>query len=146
MNLVTRCLHDGLGLNRVVFTMLEGLEHDELNARYMSGTDNDPEFNQFKISLSPTNLFTHVMKKPQSIWLNDDNKDKYGKLVPDSLKEIIHTSSFFAGSVFVGDKPIGMFYVDRHTEDCHLDEATYKRFKVLIQLVGKAIEAQQATG
>ena len=146
MHLVTRCLHDGLGLNRVVFTMLEGIEHDELYARYMSGTDNDPEFNQFKISLFPTNLFTHVMKKPQSIWLNDGNKEKYGKLVPDSLKEIIHTSSFFAGSVFVGDKPIGLFYVDRHTEDCHLDEATYKRFKVLIQLVGKAIEAQRAEG
>ena len=146
MHLVTRCLHDGLGLNRVVFAMLEGVEHDELNARYMSGTDNDPEFNQFKISLLPTNLFTHVMKKPQSIWLNDDNKEKYGKLVPDSLKKIIHTGSFFAGSVFVGEKPIGMFYVDRHTEDCHLDEATYKRFKVLIQLVGKAIEAQRAEG
>lgn len=143
MNLVTRCLHDGLGLNRVVFTMLEGSEHDQLNARYMSGTDNDPEFNQFKISLSPTNLFTHVMKKSQSIWLNDDNKDKYWKLVPDSLKEIINTNAFFAGSVFVDAQPIGLFYADRHTEDCHLDEATYKRFKVLIQLVGKAIEAQR---
>jgi len=143
MNLVTRCLHDGLGLNRVVFTMLEGLEHEQLNARYMLGTDNDPEFNQFKISLVPSNLFTHVMKKSQSIWLNTGNKEKYWKLVPESLKKIINTSSFFAGSVFVDDKPIGLFYADRHIGDCQLDEASYKRFKVLVQLVGKAIEVQR---
>ena len=145
MSLVTRCLHDGLGLNRVVFAMLEGMEHDELNARYMLGTDNDPEFNQFKIGLIPSNLFTHVMKKSQSIWLNEGNKEKYWKLVPDSLKEIINTSSFFAGSVFVDGKPIGLFYADRHIGDCYLDEASYKRFKVLIQLVGKAIEAQRTS-
>lgn len=143
MSLSMRAMHDGLGLNRVVFAMLEGVEHDELKARYMTGTDNDPEFNQFEISLVPVNLFTHVMKKAQSIWLNDANKDKYLKLVPEKLKEIIRTESFFAGSVFVDDKPIGLFYADRHTEDCHLDEMAYKRFKVLIQLVGKAIEAQR---
>ncbi len=144
MILAMRAMHDGLGLNRVVFAMLEGVEHDELKARYMTGTDNDPEFNQFKIMLVPVNLFTHVMKKAQSIWLNDGNKDKYLKLVPDKFKEIIRTDSFYAGSVFVDGKPIGLFYADRHTEDCHLDEMTYKRFKVLIQLVGKAIEAQRA--
>ena len=144
MTLVMRAMHDGLGLNRVVFAMLEGVEHDELKARYMTGTDNDPEFNQFKIILVPVNLFTHVMKKAQSIWLNDDNKDKYLKLVPENFKEIIRTDSFFAGSVFVDQKPIGMFYADRHTKDCQLDEMSYKRFKVLIQLVGKAIEVQRA--
>ena len=99
---------------------------------------------QFKIMLVPVNLFTHVMKKSQSIWLNDDNKDKYMKLVPEKFSDIIATESFFAGSVFVDEKPIGLFYADRHTKDCYLDEATYKRFKVLIQLVGKAIEAQRA--
>jgi len=145
MTLVTRAMHDGLGLNRVVFSMLEGLEHDQLNARYLLGTDNDPEFNQFQISLTPINLFTHIMKKPQSIFLNDENKNKYWKMVPEKLKKTIGIESFFAGSVFVDEKPIGLFYVDRGTDDCKLDEATYKRFKVLIQLVGKAIEVQRAS-
>jgi len=145
MTLAMRAMHDGLGLNRVVFAMLEGVDHDELKARYMTGTDNDPEFNQFKILLVPVNLFTHVMKKAQSIWLNDDNKEKYLKLLPEKFKEIIRTDSFYAGSVFVDGKPIGLFYADRHTKDCHLDEMTYKRFKVLIQLVGKAIEVQRDT-
>ena len=143
MTLVMRAMHDGLGLNRVVFSMLEGEEHDVLKARYMTGTDNDPEFNRFKISLVPTNLFTHVMKKAQSIWLNDTNRDKYLKLVPEKLREIIRTDDFYAGSVFVDSQPIGLFYADRHTKDCHLDEKSYNRFKVLIQLVGKAIEAQR---
>ena len=144
MTLVMRAMHDGLGLNRVVFAMLEGIDHDELKARYMAGTDNDPEFNQFMISLVPVNLFTHVMKKAQSIWLNDENKEKYLKLIPQKFQEIIRTESFFAGSVFVDGKPIGLFYADRHTRDCHLDKKTYNRFKILIQLVGKAIEVQRA--
>jgi len=144
MTLTMRAMHDGLGLNRVVFAMLEGVESDELKARYMTGTDNDPEFNQFEILLFPINLFTHVMKKAQSIWINNDNKEKYLKLVPEQFKKTIRIESFFAGSVYVDGKPIGLFYADRHTKDCLLDEATYKRFKVLIQLVGKAIEAQRA--
>jgi len=143
MTLVTRAMHDGLGLNRVVFCMLEGIDHDQLNARYLLGTDSDPDFNQFQISLTPTNLFTHIMKKPQSIFLNEQNKNKYWNIVPEKLKKIIGIESFFAGSVFVDGKPIGMFYVDRRNDDCQLDEAAYKRFKILIQLTGKAIEVQR---
>jgi len=144
MGLVMLALHDGLGLNRVVFAMPDGSNSDVLVANYLSGTDNDPEFSKFKIDLMPTNLFTHVMKKPQSIWLNDGNKEKFWKLVPEDIKSLTQTDRFFAGSVFANEEPIGMFYADRHIHDCHLDEATYKRFKVLTQLVGKAVEAQRA--
>jgi len=144
MGLVMLALHDGLGLNRVVFAMPEGAGSDTLVARYLSGTDNDPEFSKLKIPLAPANLFTHVMKKSQSIWLNETNKDKFWKMVPDDIKVRIETDTFFAGSVFVNEEPVGLFYADRHILDCKLDEAAYKRFKVLIQLVGKAIEAQRA--
>jgi len=144
MGLVMLALHDGLGLNRVLFAMPESQDSDTLVARYLSGTDNDPEFSKFSISLAPANLFTHVMKKSQSIWLNEGNKNKFWKMIPDTFKELVGTDSFFAGSVFVEEKPVGMFYADRHILDCKLDEATYKRFKVLVQLVGKAIEAQRA--
>jgi len=144
MGLVMVGLHDGLGLNRAVFSMLEGFEHNILKTRYMIGSDNDPEFSQFSIPLDPINLFTHIMKKQQSIWLYPGNHKKYWRLIPDEFKNLTNNDAFFASSLFVEGQAVGLFYADRHFKDCHLDENSYDRFKVLIQLTGKAIEAQRA--
>ncbi|WP_126454142.1 HDOD domain-containing protein [Sulfuriflexus mobilis] len=143
MTLVMRGLHDGLGLNRSVFAML-GLDRTSLKARYLSGTDNDPEFSKFTLSLEPANLFTHLMKKPQSVWINDDNREKFWKLLPESFRNLIRTDSFYASSVFIDEKPIGLFYSDRHIEDCYLDEDSYKRFKSLIHLAAGTMQKQRA--
>lgn len=143
MGLVMRALHDGLGLNRSVFAMLSQ-DRSSVKARYLSGADNDPEFSQFELSLETSNLFTHLMKKQQSVWINDENREKFWNLVPDSLKKLIKTDSFYASSVFVEGKPIGLFYSDRHITDCHLDEDSYKRFKSLVHLVGATLERQRA--
>jgi hypothetical protein len=143
MGLVMKGLHDGLGLNRSVFAML-GQDRSSVRARYLSGTDNDPEFSQFELSLETSHLFTHLMKKQQSVWINDDNRDQFWKFVPDSFKELIKTDSFYASSVFIDGKPIGLFYSDRHIADCHLDEDSYKHFKSLVHLAGKTLEKQRA--
>ena len=142
MGLVMKGLHDGLGLNRSVFAML-GQDRSSVHARYLSGTDNDPEFSQFELSLEPSNLFTHLMKKQQSVWINDENREKFWKLVPDTFKDLIKTDSFYASSVFIDDKPIGLFYSDRHITDCHLDEDSYGYFKSLVYLAGKTLEMQR---
>ena len=61
------------------------------------------------------------------------------------FKDLIETESFYISSVFVDNKPVGMFYTDRHTADCYLDEASYQRFKQITQLTGKAMEEQRRT-
>lgn len=142
MGLVMKGLHDGLGLNRSVFAMLSQ-DRSSVKARYLSGTDNDPEFSQFELPLEPSNLFTHLMKKQQSVWINDENRDKFWKLLPDRFKNLIKTDSFYASSVFIDDKPIGLFYSDRHIADCHLDEDSYKHFKSLVHLAGRTLEMQR---
>ncbi|MDT8404688.1 MAG: HDOD domain-containing protein [Sulfuriflexus sp.] len=144
MGLVMKGLHDGLGLNRSVFAMLSQ-DRSSVRARYLSGTDNDPEFSQFELLLEPTNLFTHLMKKQQSVWISDTNRDKFWKLIPDAFKELIKTDAFYASSVFINDKPIGLFYSDRHITDCHLDEDSYQHFKSLVHLAGATLEKQRAT-
>lgn len=136
---VLRGMHDGLGLNRVVFTMLNR-EKSGLRARSTLGTDNDPGFGRLDIGLHPPNLFTRLMAKQQAVWVADENRKKIWPLVPDDFRRLIHTNSFFAMSVFVSGKPVGLFYADRHVIDCHLDENAYKRFKLLCQLTGRAIE------
>lgn len=131
--------HEGLGLNRVVFAMLSK-ERDQLQARHLAGTDNDPMFSQFAIQLEPANLFTHIMKKQQSVWINDENRERFFPLVPTDVRRLIKTESFMASSIFAKEKPIGLIYADRHLGDSHLDSHTYERFKRLSRLIAAAIE------
>ena len=139
MTTVMRGLHDGLGLNRVVFAMLSR-DRGELQGRYFAGTDNDPGFSQFKLQLEPSHLFSRLLEREQAIWVNDENHAKLWPLVPKSVRELIHTDTFFASSVMVTGKPFGLFYADRHLPDARLDADAYQRFKRLCQLSAAAIE------
>lgn len=136
--------HEGLGLNRVVFAMLSK-DRSQLQARHLAGTDNDPMFSQFAIQLEPVNLFTHIMKKQQSLWINDSNRERFFPMVPSNVRRMIKTDSFMASSIFAKDKSIGMIYADRHLGDSHIDELCYNRFKQLSRLVAAAIEHLSTT-
>lgn len=132
-------MHDGIGLNRVVFALLTQERH-QLRARAIAGADNDPVFNRFLIELNGAHLFTRLMEKPQALWINDTNRVKFWPIVPKPFQRIIGGNSFFVLSVFVKERPVGLFYADRHSMDCALDPHAYHRFKQLGLLAAKAME------
>jgi HD-like signal output (HDOD) protein len=131
-------LHDGIGLNRVIFSMLNQ-DRTELKARFHMGLDNDPIFSLFSFNVEQSHLFSTLLNKKMSVWLGDHNREKLWKHVPVQVRKQIGTDSFYAMSVFVKDKSIGMFYADRHTLDCQLDEQSYTRFKEICSLAAKGI-------
>jgi hypothetical protein len=139
MKEVLTALHDGLGLNRVVFAMVS---QDEflIKSRFMSGIDNDAVLSHFIIHNDGKNLFSKLICKQQSVWLNEDNFNKFWPLVPQDFARMIEVESFFAMSIVVNDKAVGFFYADRHAHNCELDEVAYKRFKQIVTLAGKTIE------
>ena len=134
-------MHDGAGLNRALFAMLSS-DRRHLQARFMVGTDNDPGFSNFRIRLDKPHLFTRLMEKPQSIRIHDGNRAKFWGLVPDEIQSLIKTNSFCAQSVHLNGKPVGLFYADRHSPECSLDENTYQRFRQLCQLAVKGMAAK----
>ncbi len=131
-------MHDGIGLNRVVFCVLNQ-KREKLVSRYMLGSDNDPVFSRFEILLDKPHLFTRLMEKQVSLWINDDNRKKFWPLMPNDLKTLIKTNSFFAMSIHVSDKPVGLFYADRRSLDCKLDEQAYKQFRQICQFAAKGL-------
>jgi len=131
-------MHDGIGLNRVVFCILDK-KREKLVSRYMLGSDNDPVFSRFEILLDKPHLFTRLMEKQVSLWINDDNRKKFWPLMPDDVKTRIKTNSFFAMSIHVHDKPVGLFYADRRSLDCKLDEQAYKQFRQICQFAAKGL-------
>lgn len=131
-------LHDGVGLNRVVFCMLSA-ERDKLVSRYIIGADNDPVFSRFQIDLSIPSLFTKLLEKPVSLWINAENREKYWRVIPEPFKMIIKTNSFYVMSVLIDDKPVGLFYADRRSANCDLDETAYQQFRLLCQSATKSL-------
>ena len=131
-------MHDGIGLNRVVFTMLTP-DRSTLISRFLIGADNDPIFSRFVIKLDKPHLFTRLMEKQVSLWVNDDNRAKYWPLVPGQVKTLIKTNSFFVMSIHLRGKPIGLFYADRRSVECKLDAHAYTQFRQLCQLVTKGL-------
>ncbi len=127
---ILKGLHDGIGLNRVVFARLD-TDNKLLKTEKIIGVDNDPLFGRFEISLEPANLFSQLMKKSQAVLINDQSREKFWPLVPDEFKKLIGTNSFIAMSIFVADKPVGMIYADRRHSACQVDEQAYQYFKTI---------------
>lgn len=133
-------LHDGVGLNRVVFTMLTP-NSQTLVSRFIVGTDNDPHFSRFHINLSKPNLFNKLMQKQTSLWVSNNNRDKLWNRIPEEFKGIIKNKSFYAMSIVIGNKPVGLFYADRRSSECQLDENSYKLFRQLCHVASKSFAA-----
>lgn len=121
-------MHDGLGLNRVVFTLLTP-DRQQLRARSLRGADDDPLFSRFSVDLRGANLFSRLMDKPMAFWLNGENRAKFLPMVPKEFHRMVRTGDFMVVSVFVKRKPVGMFYADRHGSSCDLEGQIYQRFK-----------------
>ncbi len=138
MDTLMRGLHDGAGMNRAVFTMLSP-DQQNLQVRALAGTENDTHFNRLTIPLDGANLFKRLLQRQQAVWLNDENRARLWPLVPEEFRTLIGTHSFFAMSIFVHDKAIGLFYADRHNDACGLDMRSYQHFKSLCIQAAAAI-------
>ena len=142
--LVTGAMQEGLGLNRVVFAIPK---EGRLRAAQLLDSSGGSRFKQFSIELDGHNLFSRLLEKQQSLWLGDSNRKKFFSLIPVNFHQLIDNDSFFVMSLLVHNKPIGIFYADRASKQCPLDEASYRRFKQLVQLTAAHLLAikQQAS-
>lgn len=138
IHLIVDAMHDGIGLNRVVFCHYSE-EERRFNPFVIKGTENDFVFNRFKIEVNSANLFTHLIKKPQALLINDANRATYWKLVPEDFQKLINNNTFVVMSIFKNEKPYGLFYADRHTSTCQLDERSYSYFKTLCTHTSKIL-------
>ncbi len=136
---IVNAMHDGIGLNRVVFCRYSN-EERMFNAHTIKGSENDPLFNRFKIAVNSANLFTLLIKKPQALLINDSNRSKYWKLIQPEFQKLINNNSFVVMTIFKNNQPYGLFYADRHTSTCQIEERSYSYFKTLCTHAMKILE------
>lgn len=143
IHLVLAGMHDGIGLNRVVFAT----RNDNKQAMIpfaIKGADNDPVFNRFNLPIDKQNLFGRLMQKSQAIVINNKTRATFWDLIPDTFKSLVVTDSFVAMSIIVNNKEIGMFYADRHTKDCQIDDNSYRLFKSLCSTAIETMEKMKS--
>ncbi|MCK4866097.1 MAG: HDOD domain-containing protein [Gammaproteobacteria bacterium] len=136
---VVAAMHDGVGLNRVVFCLYNE-EEKVLQGHILKGAENDPVFNRFQIKLDNSDIFSHLILKPQAVLMNESTRAKFWPLVTSDFQKLIGTNSFIAMSIFINNKPFGLFYADRHTSICQIEERSYSYFKTLCTHATKVLE------
>ena len=136
---IVTAMHDGIGFNRVVFCHYNE-DESLLQGQIFKGSENDPIFNRFKINTRDSNLFKHLIQKPQAVLMNESTRAKFWPLVPEYFQKLIITNSFAAMSIFIKNKPYGLFYADRHTSTCQIEDRSYNYFKTLCTHTTKVLE------
>lgn len=130
MALVLKGMHEGIGLSRVVFALMTA-DRSALKAKYVVGAEPDSPFRQFQLDMTTRHLFSRLMEKVQGIWLNESNRNKLEPMIPLEIRQLLGHGEFFAMSVFLHGKPIGLFYADSMHDGSALDEQRYFAFKQL---------------
>jgi hypothetical protein len=79
-----------------------------------------------------------LLKKPQAISLSPSNAQKYQHLIPAPLHAIINPREFLAMSVFLRNRPIGLFYADNGLKGA-ITPRQFANFKAICQRAIKAL-------
>ncbi|MEW5755714.1 MAG: HDOD domain-containing protein [Pseudomonadota bacterium] len=136
---VVHAMHDGAGLNRVVYAKVIA-EQDLLRARIIVGAEDDPLFDHFVLDLKEKNLFSQLLARPNCLWINRAKWESYGDGVPQLLDQLNPMRSFFVQTLHVKGRALGLFYADRRSEACQLDKTAFERFKQLGALAQRLAE------
>jgi len=129
--LLVRTLHHGLGLNRVVFARYHARRR-LLSAEHLVGTDFEPLFNQFRVTVEDDSLMSELLATPTALWLNADNSATLTPRLPPGLLELTGIDQCFFASVWIGTQVLGIVYADRRSRSCQLDARSYATFSHLV--------------
>lgn len=136
MNAATQGIAYGLSLKRS-FVCLVNNDSTRLKNYYTVGAGENSELRTFEMPLVKTTIFGKLIERPASVWIKSDSPEKIKKLVPSNFKQVIQVEEFVLMSVFVGKRPVAIFYADN--DDIPLTEIQYKKFKYMCGAVSTAL-------
>jgi len=119
------------GVERIMVATLNG-DGRRLKAKYIVGADKSALLRQFQHPVAGRHLFGIMLKKPQGLWLNVENRQKLLPLLTDEALNTLNTDGFYMSSLFVKNRPLGILYADRDDPGA-LDRQGFSQFKTLAQ-------------
>jgi hypothetical protein len=131
-------MHHEVGLSRTMFAMLTP-DKTSLKSRLVTESEQQLSLKNFALNIEKPSLFSLLMKKPQAVSLNKENAEQYLPMLPSTALEQINTSGFIAMSVFIQNKPIGLFYADNGMSGPGVTRQQFENFKAICMKVMKTI-------
>jgi HD-like signal output (HDOD) protein len=138
LNTCMHGLHSDLQLSKVSLILLSK-DKKNLQSRMNIGLSTESPLRHFKIEVSKAGLLKALLTKPQAIWINANTFAKYHKMIPQSFQASIMTNSFFAMSLFINNKAIGIIYADNSDSGEELNKELFNQFKHTVVTSSKAL-------
>jgi HD-like signal output (HDOD) protein len=135
-----KALKDGIGFSRVIFMPYDKNEKC-LNVKFQSLDKGLPNLNQLKISLDLNKLFKQLVKKEQTLCINQKNQHKFSGILPNSLRPMNAQATIIMNSFYVNNKIIGCFFVDHGKTDKQLTPNELQSFKLVCTELKAAVES-----
>ncbi len=124
------------GKNAVVFFLLDK-NRTFLKSRFTHNLENQKQ--SILLPLKQKNIFKLLLQKQQQIWINPKNREKFSSLLPVDLSVKINKNDFFGLSLFIQNKPIGLFFLE-NTTDLPLSSELYQQFVSICRTISTSLE------
>lgn len=131
-------LHNTLCFQRVCFLLLAPDRSKLVSKVNLFSEPADDSLKKLAIDVKEKNLFSHLMGKPQSFRLSNENFEKIWVAVPGTVKSLTHSERFCCASVYSMGKPLGLIYVDDGGKEISGD--VFKLFQQLVMMLNKGLE------
>ncbi|MBV2120492.1 MAG: HDOD domain-containing protein [Candidatus Thiodiazotropha sp. (ex Ctena orbiculata)] len=131
-------MHEDLGLSRTMFAMLTP-DRAMIRSRLVVESEQQLSLKGFALDTKKPSLFNILLSKPQAVILNKDNAEKYLPMIPQEAQEQINTSGFVSMSIFIRNKPVGLFYADNGLSGPGVTRQQFDNFKVICQKIMKTM-------
>ncbi len=135
-------MRTGLAFDRVVLAMLSR-DRRQLIGRFSSEPGDQEFLRRFRIDLTDEHLLTGLMRRPQALDVNARNRRAVWAKLPSSARKLLSERGFYLMSLFVRERPVGLFYADWH-DTAHAGAGPYEQFKKLCVHTGRALEKAAA--
>jgi HD-like signal output (HDOD) protein len=136
----------GIGMDRILFALLSK-NRRSLEVKYAVGWGPEEKVQGviFDSSLLQRNLFGHILKAHQPLWIQTDPGEEVSKLLTEDITSITGGAPFYLMPIVVSGKAIGLIYADRHTSGRDLDDDSFASFQHFCQQtnIGLSFISQQ---
>jgi HD-like signal output (HDOD) protein len=140
MNAATQGISYGINLKRSFVTLISK-DNSRLRTYYTVGCADSEQLKSYESTVDKNTIFFKLCERPASIWIKPNSEQKIKDLIPAEFKAAIDVDEFFLMSVFVGKKPVAIFYADNKNK-APMDDQNYHKFKFLCGAVSSALQYQ----
>ncbi|WP_051221987.1 HDOD domain-containing protein [Neptunomonas japonica] len=132
-------LVQGLGLQRIALNLVNTKSHKMKTAQVV-GIDKEHPFASYQIDLQIPSIFKKLCDKPACIWITNENKQQYTKLMPDAYSSQLPESDCLMMSVFRGKVPVAIIYADAGETGLPFTAFHHQRFRYLCSAATLALK------